>query len=74
MKFDILKMVFNSVLPHLDNASIVWARCPNMINNDRMSKLQKRAAMVVLRYKIRDVSSDEHFNMMKWMLFYDSHI
>ncbi len=50
------------VLPHMDYASIVWWRCPNMINNDRMSKLQKRVARVILRCKIRDISSKDLFN------------
>ncbi len=40
IKFDILKMVHNStVLPHMDYIPIVCGRCPNMVNNDRMSKL-----------------------------------
>ncbi len=33
-----------------------------MINNDRMSKLQKRVARVILRCKIRDISSKDLFN------------
>ncbi len=42
VKFDILKMVHSSiVLPHTDYGSIVWGRCPNMVNNYRISKLQK---------------------------------
>ncbi len=50
VKFDILKMVHSSiVLPHMDYASIVWGRCPNMVNNDTISKLQKRSARVILR-------------------------
>ncbi len=36
-------MVYSSIiLPHMDYASIVWDRYPNMVNNDRISKLQKR--------------------------------
>ncbi len=64
----------SNVLHHMDYASIVWGRCPNMVNNDRMSKLQKRAARVILRRKIRDISSKDLFNTMNWMPFYDSHI
>ncbi len=75
IKFDILKMMHSFiVLPHMDYASIVWGRCPNMVNNYRMSKLQKRSARVILRYKIRDISSKDLFNTMNWMPFYDSHI
>ncbi len=53
VKFDILKMVHSSiVLPHMDYASVVWGRCPNMVNNDRISKLQKRSTRVILRCKM----------------------
>ncbi len=58
-------------LPHVDHASIVWCRCPNMVNIDRISKLQKRSARVILRCKIRDISSKDLFNTMNWMPFYD---
>ncbi len=72
MKFDILKMVFNSIeLPHMDHAFVIGGRCANMVNDDRISKVQKRAARVILSCKIRDVSSEELFNTMKWMPFYD---
>ncbi len=54
-------MVHSSiVLPHMDNESIVWGICPNMVNNDRFSKLQKRSARVILRCNIRDISSKSH--------------
>ncbi len=60
-----LKMVHTSiVLPHMDYASIVWGRCPNMVNNDRITKLQKRSARVILRCQIRDISSKDMFNTM----------
>ncbi len=55
----------------MDYASIVWDRCPNMVNNDRISKLQKRSARVIPRCKIRDISSKDLFNTMNWMPFYD---
>ncbi len=50
--------------PHMDYASIVWGRCPNIVNNDRISKLQKRSARVILGCKIRDISSKDLFNTM----------
>ncbi len=59
------------VLPHMDHASRVWGRFPNMLNNDRISKLQKRSARIILRCKIRDISSKNLFNTMNWMPFYD---
>ncbi len=74
VKYDILQMVHNSiVLSHMYYESIVWGRCPNMVNNDRISKLQKRSARDILRCKIRDISSKDLFNTMNWMPFYDSH-
>ncbi len=42
-----------------------------MVNNDRISKLQKRSARVILRFKLRDISSKDLFNTMNWMPFYD---
>ncbi len=72
VKFDILKMVHSSiVLPHIEYAFIVWGRCPNMINNDRMSKLQKGVARVILRCEIGDISCKDLFNTMNWVPFYD---
>ncbi len=59
------------VLPHMDYASIVWGRCTNMVNTDRMSKLQKSAEIVMLRCRIIDISSKHLFNTMNWMTFYD---
>ncbi len=65
-------MVHSSIVfPHMDYASIIWGRCPNMVNNDRMSKLQKRSARVILRCNIRDISSKDLSNTMNWMPFYD---
>ncbi len=61
----------STVLPQMDDDSIVWGRCPNVVNKDRMSKLQKRVAKVILRCKIRDIPSNEQFNTMNWMPFYD---
>ncbi len=42
-----------------------------MVNNDRISKLQKSSAIVILRCKISDISTKDLFNNMNWMLFYD---
>ncbi len=55
----------------MDYASIVCGRYPKMVNNDRMSKLQKRSARVILRCKIIDISNKDLFNTMNWMPFYD---
>ncbi len=53
--FDVLQMVHNSiVLPQMDYGCIIWGRCPNLVNVDRICKLQKRAARVMLRCQIRD--------------------
>ncbi len=51
------------VLPQMDYASIVWGRCPNMVNNDRISKLQKSTYWgisyphALLLYALRDTPS-----------------
>ncbi len=44
---------------------------PNMVNNDIISKLQKRSARIILRCKIRDIPSKDLFNTINWMPFYD---
>ncbi len=58
LKFDILKMVYSSIiLPHMDYAPVVWGKYHNIVNNGRISKLEKRVARVILRCKIRYKSS-----------------
>ena len=67
-----LKLVFNTiVLPHMDFACAVWGRCPNVCNIDRICKLQKRAARVILRCAIQDMDSKTLFSTLKWMPFHD---
>ncbi len=51
----IIKNINHIVLSHMDYASIVWGRCPNIVNNEQIPKLHERAARVILRCKIRDV-------------------
>ncbi len=60
VNIDILKMIHNSILlPHIDYGCVIWGRCPNQVNVARICKLQKRAARVMLRCKIQDISSNE---------------
>ncbi len=72
VNIDILKMIDNSILlPHIDYGCIIWGRCPNQVNVDRICKLQNRAAQVMLRWKIQDISSNEIFKRMNWIPFQD---
>ncbi len=72
MNIDILKMIQNSILlPHIDYGCVIWGRCPNQVNVDRICKLQKRAAHVMLWCKIQDISSNEIFKRMNRMPFQD---
>ncbi len=72
MNIDIPKMIHNSILlPHVDNGCVIWDRCPKQVNVDRICKLQKRAAHIMLRCKIQDISSIEIFKMMNCMPFQD---
>lgn len=69
---NILKLVFNTiVLPHMDFACTVWGRCSNVVNIDRITKLQKRAARVILKCGIQDMDSKALFSSIKWMPFQD---
>ncbi len=43
----------------------------SQVNVDRICKLQKRAARVMLRCKTQDISSNEIFKRMNWMPFQD---
>ncbi len=66
-------MIHNSILlPYIDYGCVIWGRCPNQVNVAGICKLQKRAARVMLRCKIQDISSNEIFKSMNWMPFQDS--
>ncbi len=72
MNIDIVKMIHNSILlPHIDYACVIWDRCPNEVNVDRICNRQKRAAQVMLRCKIQDISSSEIFKRINRMPFQD---
>ena len=62
-----MKNVYNTiVLPHMDYACVVWGRCSNVQNNvDRLERLQKRAARVILRCAIEDYSSEEQMDALQ---------
>ena len=62
--------VFNAlVLPHMDFCSTVWGRPANKVFTDRITKLQKRAARIILQCKISEFSSFQLFHRLKWMPF-----
>ena len=62
--------LFNAlVLPHMDYCCTVWGRPSNRNFIDRVTKLQKRAARIILQCKISDYSSSQLFQMLKWMPF-----
>ncbi len=58
------------ILPHMDYVSIFGGggRCPNMVNND---SVLTRVVRVILRCKIRDISSKELLNTMNYVPIYD---
>ncbi len=75
MNIDILKMIHNSILlPHIDYGYVICGNlgcviCPNQVNIDRICKLQKQAARVMLRCNIQDISFNEIFKTTNWMPF-----
>ncbi len=65
-------MILNFILLlHIDYGCVILGRCPNQVNVDQICKLQKWAAWFKLRCKIQDISSNEIFKNMIWMLFQD---
>ncbi len=66
----ILKLIHNIfiLVPHIDYGCVIWGRCPNQVNVDR--KLQKRAALVILRCKIQDISSNATLKKINRMPFH----
>lgn len=55
----------------MDFCSTVWGRPANKMYTERMTKLQKRAARIILQCRISDFSSQEIFLQLKWMPFYE---
>ena len=55
--------------PIVTYASVIWSCCDKEYLN-RVLKLQKRAAMVIL-FPDRDLRSVQLFNEFKWILFYN---
>ena len=57
------------ILPHLDFCCTVWGSPGNKFHTERITKLQKRAARIILQCGTQDYSSAELFKMLKWMPF-----
>ncbi len=64
VNIDTLKMTHNSILlSHIYYGCVIWG-IQNQVNVNRICKLQKRAARVMLRCKIQNISSNEIFKTM----------
>lgn len=62
------KLFFNAyILPHLDYCSTIWGNCSNELL-DRIIKLQKRAARLILNKDLSSPSA-ELFNQLGWLRF-----
>ena len=63
-------MFYNAyILPHLDYCCIIWGNCDTCLE-DKLLKLQKRAARLILDKDIR-TPSVELFSELKWQTFPD---
>ena len=62
------KLFFNAyILPHLDYCSTIWGNCSNELL-DRVIKLQKRAARLILNKDLSSPSA-ELFQQLGWLRF-----
>ena len=65
---DSLKQYYNSyILPIFDYGCLIWSRC-SVTNTNRMLKLQKRAARIILKADIM-IPSETMFNKLQWLSF-----
>ena len=63
---DSLKLYFNSyILPLFDYGCVVWGHC-SANNIDRLLKLQKRAARIILQAEF-NTPSNQMFNILNWL-------
>ena len=65
---DIFKLYFNSyILPLFDYGCVVWGHC-SAKNIDRLLKLQKSAARIILQAEFI-TPSNQMFNILNWLPF-----
>ena len=65
---DSLKQYYNSyILPIFDYGCLIWSRC-SVTNTNKMLKLQKRAARIILKADIM-TPSETMFNKLQWLSF-----
>ena len=75
---DSLKQYYNSyILPIFDYGCLIWSRC-SVTNTNRLLKLQKRAARIILEADIM-TPSETLFSELQWLSFtkriqYHTHI
>ena len=64
-----LKQYYNSyILPIIDYCCITWGQC-NIVDGERICKLQKRAARIILKCNMY-TPSNEMFKKLNWMPFH----
>ena len=63
-----LRKVYNSVIfPHFNYCCTIWSGAKNAVNIDKIFKLQKRAARIILNEQSVMTPSIVLFNKLKWM-------
>ena len=64
---DTATLLFNAmILPLFDYADIVWRTC-SKTNLTRLDRLQRRGARIILECKIRDLSSADLLDSLRWL-------
>ena len=63
---DVQKLYYQGyILPYIDYGSVVWGAASST-NIERLTKLQKRAARIILHADY-DISSDQMFKELRWL-------
>ena len=67
-----LLKIFNTIIfPHFNYCCTVWGTSKNKSNIDRLFKLQKRAARIILNVKQFYTPSAEMFSYLRWIPIHD---
>ena len=67
ISIDVCKHLHNSIVqPLYENCDIVWSNSDKTYL-DRILRLQKRGARIILKRKIREVSSEQLFRELGWL-------
>ena len=68
MSTEALLKVYNSVIfPHFNYCCTIWSNCKSANNLNKIFKLQKRAARIILNVRNAMTPSNTLFDKLRWM-------